>query len=247
MECYDDILKNWLPELHGARGMKSRRPFIPSPAEIPSDMRPRERLCREGPGALSDKELLAILLNTGVKGKNVFELAVDILELLESRKETPDVKELRRLTGMGEAKSCVIAAMLEFGRRRWGIRGVKIRHPGDVYPLLRHYAELRQEHFIGVSLNAAHEVIATRVVTVGLVDKTITHPREVFADMIADRANAAIVAHNHPSGTITPSPEDDAVTERLSEAGKILGINLLDHVIFTDSAYYSYSLDGKLK
>jgi DNA repair protein RadC len=210
-------------------------------------MRPRERLCREGPSALSDKDLIAILLNTGVKGKNVLELATDILELLEKMQDVPSVKEISHITGMGTAKSCVIAAMLEFGRRRWGIRGIKIRHPTDVYPLIRHYADCRQERFIGISLNGAHEIIATRIITVGLVNQTIAHPREVYADMIGDRANAAIVAHNHPSGTVAPSSEDDTLTTRLYEAGKILGINLLDHVIFTESAYYSYSQDGKLK
>lgn len=232
--------------LHACESGTSRS-FILSPLSMPCDMRPRERLCRDGPSALSDKELIAILLNTGVKGKNVLELATDIIELLEKRQDMPSVKEISQLTGMGVAKSCVVAAMLEFGRRRWGIRGVKIRHPIDVYPLIRHYADRRQERFIGMSLNGAHEVIATRVVTVGLVNQTIAHPREVYADMIGDRANAAIVAHNHPSGTVTPSSEDDALTKRLYEAGKILGINLLDHLIFTESAYYSYSQDGKLK
>jgi DNA repair protein RadC len=210
-------------------------------------MRPRERLCREGPSALADKDLLAILLNTGVKGKNVLELATDILELLEKKQDMPSVHEISLLTGMGVSKACVIVAMLEFGRRRWGIRGTKIRSPADIYPLIRHYADRKQERFIGVSLNGAHEVIAIRIITIGLVNQTIAHPREVFADMIADRANAAIVAHNHPSGSVAPSPEDDGMTTRLYESGKILGINLLDHVIFTESAYYSYSQDGRLK
>ena len=157
------------------------------------------------------------------------------------------MKEISSLTGMGVAKSCVVAAMIEFGRRRWGIRGVKVRHPADIYPLIRHYADSRQERFIGMSLNGAHEIIATRIITVGLINQTIAHQREVYADMIGDRANAAIVAHNHPSGTVAQSHEDDALTKRLYEAGKILGISLLDHLIFNESAYYSYSQDGKLK
>jgi DNA repair protein RadC len=239
--------ENWNHEALRACELGPSRSFILSPLNMPRNMRPRERLCRDGPSALSDKELIAILLNTGVKGKNVLELATDIIELLEKRQDMPSVKEISQLTGMGSAKSCVIVAMLEFGRRRWGIRGVKVRYPSDVYPLIRHYADRRQEKFIGISLNGAHEVIAIRIVTVGLVNQTIAHPREVYADMIGDRANAAIVAHNHPSGTVTPSEEDDALTERLSEAGKILGIGLLDHLIFTDSSYYSYSQDGKLK
>jgi DNA repair protein RadC len=244
---YYNTSENWTLEALRACESGASRSFLLSPLNMPCDMRPRERLCRDGPAVLSDKELVAILLNTGVKGKNVLELATDIIELLEKRHDMPSVKEISRLTGMGVAKSCIVVATLEFGRRRWGMRGVKVRHPTDVYPLIRHYAESRQEKFIGISLNGAHEIIATRIVTVGLVNQTIAHPREVYADMIGDRANAAIVAHNHPSGTVTPSKQDNALTKRLYEAGKILGINLLDHLIFTESSYYSYSQDGKLK
>jgi DNA repair protein RadC len=244
---YYNMAENWTSEALHACETGAARSFILSPLGMPNEMRPRERLCREGPAALADRELVAILLNTGVKGKNVLELAADIIELLEKRQDTPSVKEISQLTGMGVAKSCLIVAMLEFGQRRWGIRGAKIRNPADIYPLIRHYADRRQEKLIGMSLNGAHEIIATRIITVGLVNRTIAHPREVYADMIGDRANAAIVAHNHPSGTITPSEEDDALTKRLAVAGKILGIHLLDHLIFTDSAYYSYSQDGKLK
>jgi DNA repair protein RadC len=243
---YNNVSENWSPEAFRACESGAARSLILSPLSLPLDMRPRERLCREGPAALSDKELLAILLNTGTRGKNVSELAADILELLEKKSEIPSVKELSVLTGMGVAKSCVIAAMLELGRRRWGVGGVKIRSPADLYPLIRHYADCKQERFLGISLNGAHEILAIRIVTIGLVNRTIAHPREVFADMIADRANAAIVAHNHPSGSMTPSPEDNGVTARLYEAGKILGINLLDHMIFTKNGFYSYSQDGKL-
>jgi DNA repair protein RadC len=244
---YNDSLDNWSPEVLRACESGASRSFILSPLNLPSEMRPRERLCRDGPSALADKDLLAILLSTGVKGKNVYELATDILELLEKKQDMPSVEEISLLAGMGVAKSCIIAAMLEFGHRRWGIRGTKIRSPGDLHPLIRHYADRKQEYFLGISLNGAHEVIAIRVITVGLVNKTIAHPREVFADMIADRANAAIVAHNHPSGSVKPSPEDDAVTARLYKAGKILGIFLIDHMVFTETSYYSYSQDGRLK
>jgi DNA repair protein RadC len=244
---YNDSPENWSPEVLRVCESGLSRSLILSPLNMPCEMRPRERLCREGPSALADKDLLAILLNTGVKGKNVFELATDILELLEERQDTPSLEEISLLTGMGVAKSCIIAAALEFGRRRWGIRGAKVRTPSDLYPLIHHYADRKQERFLGISLNGAHEVIAIRVITVGLVNRTIAHPREVFADMIADRANAAIVAHNHPSGSLKPSAEDDEVTKRLSDAGKILGISLLDHIVFTESSYYSYSQDGRLK
>ena len=238
----------------GSRSRRGGHPVRPGwkalprlgPRSHPLDERPRERLEQNGPRSLSDQELLAILLNTGVEGKNVNELAHEILDLIDRGKDAPTIEELQRITGMGKAKSCLIAATLEFGRRRWGIRGARIRHPSDVYPLIRHYASCRQERFIGISLSGAHEALAVRVITMGLVNQTIAHPREVFADVIADRANACIVAHNHPSGSLQPSVEDDALTARLLQAGNILGIRLLDHLIFTEDSYYSYSQDKKL-
>jgi DNA repair protein RadC len=217
-----------------------------APGDLPEDLRPRERLLREGPEALSDRELLAILLNTGIKGKNVSVLAGELRERLDADKNIPSVKELSAMPGIGASKACSIVAMLEFGRRRWSARGVRIKTAGDIFPLLRHYADCRQERFISVSLNGAHEVIAVRVVTVGLVNKSLVHPREVFADVIADRASAVCVAHNHPSGIVKPSEQDDEVTERLQEASSILGISFLDHLIFTENEYYSYRHAGKI-
>jgi DNA repair protein RadC len=218
-----------------------------APGDLPEDLRPRERLLREGPEALSDRELLAILLNTGIKGKNVSVLAGELRERLDADKNIPSVKELSAMPGIGGSRACSIVAMLEFGRRRWSARGVRIKTAGDIFPLLRHYADCRQERFISISLNGAHEVIAVRVVTVGLVNKSLVHPREVFADVIADRASAVCVAHNHPSGIIKPSEQDDEVTERLQEASSILGISFLDHLIFTENEYYSYRCAGKIK
>jgi DNA repair protein RadC len=198
-----------------------------------------------GPAALSDLELLSILLVSGITGKNVTALARDLLEYLDRKKEIPSVEELRGLTGMGPSKACLIAAMLEFGRRKWGA-GQRIRTPGDSYQLIRHYADRRQERFLCISLNGAHEVLAVRIVTVGLVNRTIIHPREVFSDPILDRASAIIVAHNHPSGELFPSGEDDEVTSRLKAAADILGLHLLDHLIFTENFWYSYREAGRL-
>ncbi|MDR1363668.1 MAG: DNA repair protein RadC [Spirochaetaceae bacterium] len=217
-----------------------------APQNLPEELRPRERLIREGPAALCDRELLAILLNTGVKGKNVNVLADELREKLDADKNIPSVKELSSLIGLGESKASAIVAMLEFGRRRWGCRGIRVKNSADIFPLLRHYADCNQERFICVSLNGAHEVLAIRVVTIGLINRSIVHPREVFADVIADRASAVCVAHNHPSGITKPSEQDDDVTERLQTAAQLLGINFLDHLIFTESDYYSYRSNGKI-
>ncbi|MDR2445091.1 MAG: DNA repair protein RadC [Spirochaetaceae bacterium] len=215
-----------------------------APKHLPENLRPRSRLLSEGPAALSDRELLSILLNTGVKGKNVSLLADELRERLDANKNIPSVEELSAM--IGEFKACSIVAMLEFGRRRWGCRNVRIKNAADIFPLIRHYADCSQERFISVSLNGAHEVLAVRVVTVGLVNKSIIHPREVFADVIADRASAICVAHNHPSRILEPSDQDDDVTVRLIKAANLLGINFLDHLIFTETDYYSYRAAGKM-
>ncbi len=133
-----------------------------------------------------------------------------------------------------------IAAAFELARRRIRPEGLKITFPPDVLPLIRHYADRKQEHFLCLSLNGANEVITSRVVSVGLVNKTQVHPREVFVDPITDRAAAIIVAHNHPAGSVMPSPEDIEVTEQLKAAGETLGIRLLDHIIFNQKEYYSF-------
>jgi DNA repair protein RadC len=207
---------------------------------------PRERLLASGPESLSDHELLAILLNTGIRGKNVIALAKELLELINRSKSIPTVEELSRLSGLGTAKACAVAAMLEFGYRRWGAVGIRIQHPKDIYSVLRYHADCKQERFLCLSLNGAHKIIAVRIVSIGLVNRTIVHPREVFADPIIDRAAAVIVAHNHPSGQLTPSEEDDAITNRLKSAAELLGLHFLDHLIFTETGWFSYRQSGRM-
>jgi DNA repair protein RadC len=214
--------------------------------ELPLDMKPREKLESSGLASLSDKELLAVILNTGIQGKNVFELAGDLLKFLDDKKEIPSIKEISVLPGLGKPKACSIAAMLEFGRRKYGFFSVRIKNPIDIFTLVRHYADRKQERFISLSMNGAHEVLAVRIVTIGLVNKTIVHPREVFADLIQDRAAAFCVAHNHPSGQLESSPDDIEVTERLKSAAQLLGIHFVDHVIFSENAWWSFRENGKL-
>jgi DNA repair protein RadC len=214
--------------------------------DVPLSERPRERILDKGPAALSDADLLAVILNTGIKGKGVRELALDLLGLLDKSKEIPPVEKLAEISGMGSTKACSVAAMLEFGRRRWGASGSAIKHPADAFSLVRHNADRKQECFISLSLNGAHEVLAVRVVTIGLVNRTIVHPREVFADLIQDRAAAFVVAHNHPSGKINPSREDDEITSRLVKAAEILGLHFLDHIIFSNTDWWSYRENSKL-
>ena len=214
---------------------------------MPAEDRPRERMINKGPGFLSDLELLMILINSGIPGKNVAVLAQELLLLLDTNKGIPSIRDIMEITGFGEAKACLICAMLEFGFRRWGSAGKRILTPADIFTQVRHFADRKQERFISISLNGAHEVISVRVVTVGLVNKTIVHPREVFADLIQDRAAAFCVAHNHPSGQLSPSSEDDEITIRLSHSAEILGIYFLDHLIFSEDFWWSYRQNNRIK
>ena len=127
-----------------------------NPLDLPAQLRPRERLFCMGPQALSDLELLAVLLNTGIKGKNVTELARDLLSLLDQSKEIPAIEKISALQGMGKSKACAVAAMLEFGRRRWGASGSAVKQPDEIFSLVRHNADRKQERFISLSLNGAH-------------------------------------------------------------------------------------------
>jgi DNA repair protein RadC len=212
---------------------------------MPIEERPREKLIQKGAQALSDLELLAVLIGSGNREINVYHISARLLKELDRNGHSPSVKRLREVKGIGSAKACVIAAALEFSRRRIRPHNTKISFPTDVYPLIRHIADRRQEHFICVSLNGANEVIAVRTVSVGLVNRALVHPREVFADPITDRAAAIVVAHNHPSGMLTPSQDDIAVTRQLKEAGHTLGIKVLDHLIFNHETYYSLLEKGQ--
>lgn len=215
-------------------------------ADIPKLDRPREKLLQKGAAALSDLELIAILLGSGTKSHDVLTVADRILKTIDKAGVNPSVDDLMEIEGVGPAKATLISAALEFARRRIRPEGFKISFPPDVLPLIQHYADRKQEHFICISLNGAKEVIAVRTVSVGLVDKTHVHPREVFADPITDRASAIIVAHNHPAGGLTPSKKDIETTKRLKTVGDTLGIQLLDHIIFNHKGYYSFLENNEL-
>lgn len=224
---------------------------------LPSSLRPRERLRSLGAAALRDEELAAAVLGSGIRGRGVLRLAREILRVLARRANgekpaggdaaeeirdpgglppatgPPLYADLVAVRGIGPAKAAAVAAALELARRFADKDRPRVREAEDVFPLVSFIAGRKQEHLVCVSLNGAHEVIATRVVTVGTVNANLVHPREVFADPIADRAAAVILAHNHPSGSLVPSPEDRVVTARLKEAGRLLGIEVLDHLIVT--------------
>lgn len=208
--------------------------------ETQENERPRERLFNQGASSLSDRELLAVILGSGNKAIGVHQLSEKVLDVIDTMNGSLTPKALAEVYGIGNAKAALVCASLEFARRRIKPEGTKISEACDVFPLIRHFAERKQEHFLCISLNGANEVLSIRVVTIGLLNSTQVHPREVFADVISERAAAVIVAHNHPSGQLVPSKEDIKVTEDLNSASKILGIRLLDHIIFSKTGFYSF-------
>jgi len=214
--------------------------------DLPELDRPREKLLSKGPMALSDSELLAILIGSGMKGTNALALATKILRKVDLRSDKLDVDALEEIPGVGPAKASRIAAAFELVRRRLQREGARVREAKDVLPFVQQIRDKHQEYFVCLSLNGANEVIENRVVTVGLLDSNQVHPREVYADPLTDRAASIIVAHNHPSGTLEASPEDVALTDRLARAGKLLGIPLLDHIIVTKRGYLSLKQAGYL-
>ena len=207
---------------------------------------PRELLLQQGSSVLSDRQLLMVLIGSGVSGNPVGAIADEVLKVLDHGRNTLTLDTIRDIHGLGNAKKALLIAAFELARRVLCPKKWKIILPGDVLPVIERFADRTQEHFLCVSLNGAHEVIQVHVVSVGLVNRTIVHPREVFAEAITKRAASIIVAHNHPSGNVDPSYEDRQVTHRLTEAGEMLGIPVLDHIVFSDDGYYSFAEHGEM-
>lgn len=201
---------------------------------------PREKLAREGAESLSNQELLAVLFGRGQKGKDVLALAGEVMLHLEKAEETPTLAELQRIGGIGEGKACQILAALELSRRfLTRRRRTPIRRPADALLCLGSLRGKRQECFVVLTLDGSHQLIRAHEITVGLANQSQVHPRETFACALEDRAVSIVAAHNHPSGSLDPSPEDLAWTRRLTDAGRLLGIPLLDHLIVTPDGYAS--------
>ena len=220
---------------------------MPKPIDqIPKQDRPREKLLAKGAGALSDQELLAVLLGKGTPQMDVMTLSAKVARIMDEKGLNIEIEDLTRFEGVGQAKAALILAAIEYARRRIKPDGLKITTPADVLPLIRHFADRKQEHFLSITINGANEVLNVRVVSIGLVDRSPVHPREVFADCLADRASGIIVAHNHPAGNLEPSEGDKDVTRQLRQAGEIMGIHLLDHIIFNRTSYYSFLESGEI-
>ncbi len=201
---------------------------------------PREAMRERGPGALSDAELVQAIIGSGSGRISAAALAPRVVDALDAALDPADPASYSSIRGIGEARACSLAAAMELGRRRFRPAEPRIAGPEDIFRQVSHFADRKQERFIAATLNGANEVIAVRVVSLGLVNRTLIHPREVFSDAIHDRAAAVVVAHNHPTGRLEPSREDVEVTARLVKAGRTIGIEVLDHLVFSAEGYYSF-------
>lgn len=213
--------------------------------DISLENRPRERLEKQGASALSDAELLAVILKIGNKQENVIDMSNRLLSKYGITKlSSCSLKELQAINGIGKAKASQILALFEFNRRHNLAKqnGKPIKSAKDVFayvePKLSH---LDRECFMVLHLDTKNCVTNEDIVSVGTLNSSLIHPRELFKSAIKESANSIILAHNHPSGDPSPSKEDREVTERVREAGKLLGINVFDHVIVGKGTYWSFN------
>jgi DNA repair protein RadC len=220
--------------------------------ETPAWDRPREKLFKNGPSYLSDEELVALILGSGTKGCDVSTLAGRVCDYLRESAFrahtdfTAFIGGLLAIRGLGVAKVSLLVGAHELYARLHEPRKGTVRCARDVLPLVSFLEGKRQEHFVAIDLNGAGKVISTRIVTIGLVDQALVHPREVFAEAVRERAARVIVVHNHPAGALIPSEEDISVTKNLIKASKILGIALIDHIIVSDEGYFSFREENML-
>jgi len=216
--------------------------------DLPLLDRPREKIARKGAAALKDEELIEAIIGRGTKNRDVRTIAREICGLVGEQKLPIRYEELASLDGVGPTKASQILACFELGRRYYAAPDsqAKVTKPDDILRLLPDLASKRQEHFICITLNGAGEVLGNRVITVGLLNHSLVHPREVFADAITDRAASVICVHNHPSGSLEPSSQDIAITQQLKEAGALVGIPLIDHIIVSRTGHLSLRERGLL-
>ena len=212
--------------------------------DLPKFDRPREKLAKYGPEFLRDEELLAILLRTGTEGKNVLKIAKEILsKFSKKRLLSLTFDQLKQIKGIGPAKACTILAAQELIKRALKIGEATlpiIRSTKDVIAQAVYMRDKTREHLMVIFLNARNEMIYKKPMFIGTLNANLVHPREIFQEALKQNAASVILVHNHPSGDPDPSEDDLTITKRIVEAGKIMGIDILDHVIITRNKVFSF-------
>lgn len=221
--------------------------------EWAADDRPREKLLGKSPAALSDSELLAILINNGNKHKTAVDLAKEVLLLGKnnlSELGRLSVKDLMTIKGIGEAKAITIAAALELGRRRQAagfLEKTQIKNSADIAGYLQTLlADFQHEVFAVIFLNQANKINHFEIVSEGGITGTVADPRIILKKALQEDAVSIVLCHNHPSGSLRPSKADEALTHKIKEAAKYFDIKVLDHIIVSKEGYYSFADDGML-
>lgn len=217
--------------------------------EMPPSERPRERLIQYGPAALSNSELIALILRTGTASENILSLSNRLLSNFDLRAlSRASVPELKSVPGIADAKACQISAIFELARRFACLQEDQkpaFTSPAVCFSLMApRLQDLKQEHFICLYLDTKNRLIREETISIGTLDSNVVHPREVFKGAVSYSASSVILAHNHPSGDPEPSSEDIAVTHNLVEAGHMVGIKVLDHIILGDKSFVSLNERG---
>jgi DNA repair protein RadC len=220
--------------------------------DLPDELKPREKLIMSGSSALKNHELLAILLVTGTTKENVIELSKRLIQEYGSRAiaQERSVRRLMETLGIGPKKACQIAAAFELGRRFFEeprSKAPTILAADDAYEYLKEMAKYTREHFRGLYLNTRGRIIRDEIISIGTLNMSVVHPREVFLPAVEFSAAAIILAHNHPSGDPTPSDEDLAITQQIVEAGRVMSIEVFDHIIIGENRYISLQREGLLR
>jgi len=204
-------------------------------------MKPREKLSKYWAQKLEWWELVAVILWSWVKWKDVFKLSKEVNKILEEKWELIKVEDLEKIMWMGPVKAQSIISAFELAKRYFIKDSIIIKSSEDIIEQVKYYRDKKQEYLICITLDGANRLINNRVITIWLLNESLVHPREVFADAISDRANSIVLVHNHPSGTPSPSDADISITNRLKEVSELVWIQLLDHIIITKNDYFSFN------
>jgi len=228
--------------------LDGERKYVLRVRDLATEDKPREKLIKYGPAALSLKELMAVVLNTGTKKEGILEMVSRIMKEYGEKSLTSEknVEKLAKNLEIPIVKAAQIISCLEIGRRFYekkSAANITLRTPKEVFNYLQDMCDLPKEHLRGIYLDAHYRVVHDEVISIGTVNSNLIHPREVFRPAIEYGAVAVILAHNHPSGIVKPSAADIEVTEQIKETGKIVGINLIDHVIIAKNKFESIKIN----
>jgi DNA repair protein RadC len=225
---------------------KKRQYKMKKMLEYPEFDRPRDKMIRRGADSLSILELMAVMVGSGNEAVEVYTIAKDLARLVEDEFHQLNVDKLKTVKGIGKSKACLIMAAIELSSRFLVRKSIKIQNHHDVLPLVKELKDKKQEYFLTLTLDAAHNLIEKRTVFIGTLNESLVHPREIFADAITDRAASIIFVHNHTATEVTPSKADLQVTQRLLKVAETMGIEVLDHIILTKTGFFSFKSNGLL-